>query len=74
MKTLQSTLVGAWYPGTERAIRERAAQWEGAADEATPPSNTNVIILPHAGWDYSGRTAWRAGATFETFQAEVFHE
>ena len=62
MKTLQSTLVGAWYPGTERAIRERAAQWEGAgaADEATPPSSTNVIILPHAGWDYSGRTAWRA--------------
>ena len=62
MKTLQSTLAGGWYPGTERAIRERAAQWEGAgaADEATPPSSTNVIILPHAGWDYSGRTAWRA--------------
>ncbi|MBQ6925511.1 MAG: AmmeMemoRadiSam system protein B [Kiritimatiellae bacterium] len=62
MKTLQSTLAGGWYPGTEQAIRERAAQWEGAgaADEATPPSNTNVIILPHAGWDYSGRTAWRA--------------
>ena len=62
MKTLQSTLAGGWYPGTERAISERAAQWEGAgaADEATPPSSTNVIILPHAGWDYSGRTAWRA--------------
>ncbi len=62
MKILQSTLAGAWYPGTEREIRAAAEKWEGAGivDEATPPSNPNVIILPHAGWDYSGKTAWRA--------------
>ena len=62
MKILQSTLAGAWYPGTEREIRATAEKWEGAGvvDEATPPSNPNVIILPHAGWDYSGKTAWRA--------------
>ena len=62
MKTLNSTLAGAWYPGTEREIRAVAKKWEGAGvvDEATPPSAPNVIILPHAGWDYSGKTAWRA--------------
>ena len=62
MKTLNSTLAGAWYPGTEREIRAVADKWKdaGAVDEAMPPSKPNVIILPHAGWDYSGRTAWRA--------------
>ena len=62
MKTLGSTLAGAWYPGTEREIRAVADRWEGAgvADEATPPPSPNVLVLPHAGWDYSGMTAWRA--------------
>ena len=62
MKPLQSTLAGAWYPRTERDIREMAAQWEAAAtnDEAAAPEKPNVLILPHAGWAYSGRTAWRA--------------
>ena len=62
MKILQSTLAGAWYPGTEREIRAAAEKWEGAGvvDETTPPSNPNVVVLPHAGWDYSGKTAWRA--------------
>ena len=62
MKTLGSTLAGTWYPGTEREIRAVADRWEGAgvADEATPPPSPNVLVLPHAGWDYSGMTAWRA--------------
>jgi hypothetical protein len=62
MKTLQSTLAGAWYPRTEREIRAMAAQWEKAParDEADPPSRPNVLILPHAGWSFSGETAWRA--------------
>ena len=62
MKTLQSTLAGAWYPGTEREIRAMAAAWEKAQaqDEAAAPARTNVIVLPHAGWAYSGETAWRA--------------
>ncbi len=64
MKTLQSMLAGSWYPGTAREIRALAEVWESAAagesvDAAAPPA-PNVIILPHAGWDYSGATAWRA--------------
>ena len=62
MKTLQSTLAGAWYPGTEREIRAAAEKWENfnVKDEVAAPAAPNVIILPHAGWDYSGATAWRA--------------
>ena len=62
MKTLKSTLAGAWYPGTEREIRAMAEAWEKAQvqDEAAAPAHANVIVLPHAGWSYSGETAWRA--------------
>ena len=58
--TLESTIAGAWYPGTEREIRKIAEDWErDCADEAgaTAP---NVLILPHAGWAYSGAVAWEA--------------
>ena len=62
MKTLQSALAGSWYPGTEREIRAAAEKWENSnvKDEAAVSAASNVIILPHAGWDYSGATAWRA--------------
>ncbi len=64
MKILQSMLAGSWYPGTAHEIRALAEAWESAAaDESVDvaaPTATNAIILPHAGWDYSGKTAWRA--------------
>ena len=72
MKTLQSTLAGSWYPGSEREIRAMAEAWEKSKtpDEAEAPSKTNALLLPHAGWAYSGETAWRAvravrGAAFK---------
>lgn len=60
--TLESSIAGSWYPGTGREIRALAEGWEresgGArATEAPPP---NVLVLPHAGWAYSGELAWRA--------------
>ena len=58
---LESTIAGSWYPGTAEGIRAMAAAWgwRAAADapDAPPP---NVLVLPHAGWAYSGATAWRA--------------
>ena len=60
--TLDSTLAGTWYPKTERDIRALCERWEAAAvrGEATPSEAPNVLILPHAGWAYSGETAWSA--------------
>ena len=58
---LESTIAGSWYPGTAEGIRAMAAAWgwRAAADApAAPPPN--VLVLPHAGWAYSGETAWRA--------------
>ena len=74
MKTLQSSLAGSWYPATESEIRRMAEDWEreAAADASAPvaPEGANVLVLPHAGWAYSGAVAWRAvravqGRTFK---------
>ncbi len=67
---LESTIAGSWYPGTEGAIRAMAEEWERVRPDAeaarpTPastvdPANPNVVVLPHASWQYSGKTAWSA--------------
>ena len=59
---LESTIAGSWYPGTEREIRATAAVWEKTTDkdDASAPAKPNILILPHAGWAYSGAIAWRA--------------
>ena len=63
---LKSTLAGTWYPGTEQAIRALAEKWErtiaeeDAGGESAAPAKSNVLLLPHAGWAYSGEVAWRA--------------
>ena len=60
---IESTFAGTWYPASEREIRALAAGWEAAvsaAGETAAPARPNVLILPHAGWAYSGLTAWRA--------------
>ncbi|MBR3220827.1 MAG: AmmeMemoRadiSam system protein B [Kiritimatiellae bacterium] len=59
---LDSTIAGTWYPGTEKGIRALAEKWEAAAshDSATADGVPNVLVLPHAGWAYSGEAAWTA--------------
>lgn len=62
MKTLRSTLAGTWYPGSEREIRAMTERWEKGhgEDESSTLGRVNVLLLPHAGWAYSGETAWQA--------------
>ena len=65
--TIQSAIAGSWYPGTERKIRALADEWEksigggkSADAAASVPERPNVLLMPHAGWAYSGEIAWRA--------------
>jgi len=53
---LESSLAGTWYPADKQAIRK---QLEAFAEKAKPEHLDNVIalILPHAGYQYSGATA-----------------
>ena len=59
---LQSTIAGTWYPGTERAIRAFAERCEAKlpSGKESPAHVPNILVLPHAGWEYSGETAWSA--------------
>ena len=61
--TLESTIAGSWYPGNEREIRALAEKWEmrinGEKSAPPIPDRPNVLLMPHAGWAYSGEIAWR---------------
>ena len=62
--TIESTIAGSWYPGTEREIRAIAEKWEkrvgGEKSMPALPDKPNALLMPHAGWAYSGEIAWRA--------------
>ena len=60
---LESTIAGSWYPGTEKGIRALADKWETACGGSAQGEAPNVLVLPHAGWAYSGETAWAAVRT-----------
>jgi len=60
---LESTIAGSWYPGSEKGIRALADKWEAACGGSAQGEAPNVLVLPHAGWAYSGETAWTAVRT-----------
>lgn len=58
MSIRTSALAGAWYPGSEKSCRTQIEAYvRDAAGQAEPdPANIGGIV-PHAGWEFSGRTA-----------------
>jgi len=58
--TLESTISGSWYPGSANGIRAICEKWEVAHGVTSSSEVPNVLLLPHAGWAYSGETAWTA--------------
>ena len=58
---LASTIAGSWYPGSESEIRRLADSWEKQPppEKSAVPQVPNVLVLPHAGWAYSGAVAWQ---------------
>ncbi len=51
-----STLAGRWYSADTNALRKEVGQLFQKA-EVKPTDNIIALILPHAGYQYSGRTA-----------------
>jgi len=61
---LDSTLAGSWYPADAEILREqikgffrRKASPSGDKAQVQPVNDVVALILPHAGYRYSGRTA-----------------
>jgi MEMO1 family protein len=55
-----SALAGSWYPESPRSLRDLATDLlSGAEPERLPPGRPVVLLVPHAGYAYSGRVAGR---------------
>lgn len=55
-------LAGSWYPAEEAQVRQMLTGFFEAA-VVTPPDAVAALIVPHAGWRFSGATAAHAYKT-----------
>lgn len=53
---LRSSLAGRWYSGNTQLLNEQITEFFKKA-EVKPKENVIALILPHAGYAYSGQTA-----------------
>ena len=53
---LQSTLAGSWYPADPQILKKQLKGFFDSA-EVSPRNDVIALILPHAGYSYSGKTA-----------------
>ncbi|HET9024060.1 MAG TPA: AmmeMemoRadiSam system protein B [Burkholderiaceae bacterium] len=70
--TRPAAVAGMFYPASPEALRRSVREFldEAGADEAAPPK---VLIVPHAGYVYSGSTAARGYATLRQVAGRVRH-
>jgi len=51
------TLPPGWYPATEDQVLSQCRSWE--AELGAPSRDYVAVVVPHAGWAFSGRLAFR---------------
>ncbi|NLS76536.1 MAG: AmmeMemoRadiSam system protein B [Chloroflexi bacterium] len=56
----RSVIAGSWYPGAEAPLRAMVQGFLAQADEADLPCAPVGLIVPHAGYVYSGQVAAHA--------------
>ncbi len=52
-----SIIAGSWYPGTEKALHNQINQYLDLTKTDEKFENVAGIVVPHAGYKYSGKTA-----------------
>ena len=57
MEVREPAVAGAFYPGTEQALREEVSKLLDGAEPARPGGRIAGLIAPHAGYMYSGQVA-----------------
>jgi len=75
-KIRTAVVSGQFYPGEPRALKRQIRQCLSAAP-AVPASDVRALIVPHAGYDYSGPVAaeaykWVEGRKFESVVVIAF--
>ncbi len=56
---------GSWYPGTGKECRSIMRRYREELRVHEPPGRCRGGILPHAGWQFSGRTAFSVLLTLQ---------
>jgi len=56
-RVLKSDLAGSWYPDNPGVLRSEISAFLSAAPPASLPGPISALILPHAGYRYSGVVA-----------------
>jgi AmmeMemoRadiSam system protein B/AmmeMemoRadiSam system protein A len=57
MEVREPAVAGAFYPGTEQALREEVSKLLDGAEPVPPGGRIVGLIAPHAGYMYSGQVA-----------------
>lgn len=57
MNTRPSPIAGTWYPGSPRQLTRQLSEYLAAADAQPPPGRLVGLVVPHAGYRYSGSVA-----------------
>jgi len=52
----EPAVAGSWYPGTEAELSATISNYFNAVN-STADENVQAVIVPHAGWEYSGLVA-----------------
>ena len=52
----RATHAGSWYPASPSALNTQLQGYLTAVTQATPIRNSRIIISPHAGYSYCGKT------------------
>ncbi len=58
MAIRRRSLPSGWYPATASGVRARCEEWESGLPAVA--QRYSSIIVPHAGWAFSGRLAYKA--------------
>lgn len=53
----KSAISGSWYPGDAETVKKVLDSYLANAKQTSVPGKIIAMIVPHAGWRYSGQTA-----------------
>ena len=71
MNIRPSPIAGTWYPGNPGRLTRAVDDFLQKVDSAVPPGKIWGIVVPHAGYRYSGQVAAHAFACLKGLQPEL---
>lgn len=71
MNIRPSPIAGTWYPGRPERLKQTVADFLNHVDTAVPNGRIWGLVVPHAGYRYSGQVAAHAFACLQGLQPEL---